>query len=131
MVSARAFMNFKTAKARLPRRSQPWDERTMNRSARTRARVEPTKASRQLTLRRRSPIKGGRQKRWSPNNLAMYEIVVGEHSDFRIPFLAFRGTPTGIDVLKFCFWRTPFHPIGEQPRNLLDQSPADGALATR
>ena len=39
----------------------------------------------------------------------MYEIVVGEHSDFRIPFLAFRGTPTGIDVLKFCFWRTPFH----------------------
>ena len=29
-----------------------------------------------------------------------YDIVVGEHSDFRIPFFAYRGTPTGIDVLK-------------------------------
>jgi hypothetical protein len=25
---------------------------------------------------------------------------VGEHSDFRIPFLKYRGTPTGIDVFK-------------------------------
>jgi len=32
--------------------------------------------------------------------LAMYEITVGESRNFRIPGLAFRGTPTGIDVLK-------------------------------
>jgi hypothetical protein len=52
-------MNFKTAKARLPRRSQPWDERTMNRSARTRARVGPTKAS-LLKRADRSRLSAGR-----------------------------------------------------------------------
>jgi hypothetical protein len=31
-------------------------------------------------------------------NRAMYRITVGEHPDFRIPYLGFRGTPTGIDV---------------------------------
>ncbi|HSM58072.1 MAG TPA: DUF1116 domain-containing protein [Candidatus Sulfomarinibacteraceae bacterium] len=30
----------------------------------------------------------------------MYEITVAEHSHFTIPFLNFRGTPTGIDVRK-------------------------------
>ena len=88
MVSARAFMNFKTAKARLPRRSHPWDERTMTMSARTRARVGPTKASRQLTLRRRSPITG-----WAEaivaKNLAMYEIVVGNIVTFAFRSLHF------------------------------------------
>jgi hypothetical protein len=34
------------------------------------------------------------------NNLEMYEITVGEHSDFHIPFFAYRGTPVGIDVFK-------------------------------
>ena len=43
---------------------------------------------------------GGSAEAMVANNLAMYDIVVGEHSDFRIPFLAYRGTPTGIDVLK-------------------------------
>ena len=30
----------------------------------------------------------------------MYEITLGENSMFSIPSLNFRGTPTGIDVLK-------------------------------
>ena len=34
------------------------------------------------------------------NNKAMYEITVGEHTDYKIPFLAHRGTPTGIDIRK-------------------------------
>jgi hypothetical protein len=33
-------------------------------------------------------------------NLEMYDITVGEHPEFRIPYLSYRGTPTGIDVLK-------------------------------
>jgi hypothetical protein len=32
------------------------------------------------------------------NNLAMYDITHGEHPEFKIPYLGFRGTPTGIDV---------------------------------
>jgi len=32
--------------------------------------------------------------------LAMYDITVGESKNFRIPGLGFRGTPTGIDILK-------------------------------
>ena len=31
-------------------------------------------------------------------NLDMYEITVGEHPEFKIPYLRYRGTPTGIDV---------------------------------
>jgi hypothetical protein len=30
----------------------------------------------------------------------MYDITVGESRNFRIPAMGFRGTPTGIDVLK-------------------------------
>ncbi len=32
--------------------------------------------------------------------LAMYEITVGENNIYQIPYLNFRGTPTGIDVIK-------------------------------
>jgi hypothetical protein len=32
--------------------------------------------------------------------LAMYEITVGENNIYKIPYLNFRGTPTGIDVIK-------------------------------
>ena len=32
--------------------------------------------------------------------LAMYDITAGESGNFRIPGLGFRGTPTGIDVIK-------------------------------
>jgi Protein of unknown function (DUF1116) len=56
---------------------------------------------------------GGSAQAMVANNLAMYDIVVGEHSDFRIPFLAYRGTPTGIDVLKVVeSGRTPIMDIG-------------------
>jgi hypothetical protein len=33
-------------------------------------------------------------------NEAMYAITTSEHTDFRIPFLAYRGSPVGIDVFK-------------------------------
>ncbi len=33
-------------------------------------------------------------------NLGMYEITQGENPDFHIPFLKYRGTPTGIDIFK-------------------------------
>jgi hypothetical protein len=33
-------------------------------------------------------------------NLEMYEITVGEHSEFKIPYFGFRGVPVGIDVLR-------------------------------
>jgi Protein of unknown function (DUF1116) len=41
---------------------------------------------------------GGTAQRMVDANLAMYEITVAEHPEFRIPFLAFRGVPVGIDV---------------------------------
>jgi hypothetical protein len=33
-------------------------------------------------------------------NLAMYGITVGENTDYKIPYLRYRGTPTAIDALK-------------------------------
>ena len=33
-------------------------------------------------------------------NLELYEITVGENSHYRIPYLGYRGSPTGIDVFK-------------------------------
>jgi len=33
-------------------------------------------------------------------NESMYEITVGEHPDFLIPFFGFRGSPVGIDIQK-------------------------------
>jgi hypothetical protein len=41
---------------------------------------------------------GGSPERMVATNLEMYEITVGEHPDFKIPYLGFRGVPTGIDV---------------------------------
>ena len=41
---------------------------------------------------------GGSPEAMVENNKAMYEITVGEHTDYKIPFLAYRGTPTGIDI---------------------------------
>lgn len=41
---------------------------------------------------------GGTPERMVEANLAMYDITVAEHPDFRIPFLGFRGVPVGIDV---------------------------------
>lgn len=41
---------------------------------------------------------GGTPERMVEQNLQMYEIAVGEHTEFRIPFFRYRGTPVGIDV---------------------------------
>ncbi len=43
---------------------------------------------------------GGSPQAMVEMNLAMYEITVGEHSDYRIPFFQYRGTPTAIDVFR-------------------------------
>jgi hypothetical protein len=43
---------------------------------------------------------GGSPEVMIRSNLQMYEITVAEHSDFHIPFFAYRGTPVGIDVFK-------------------------------
>jgi hypothetical protein len=43
---------------------------------------------------------GGSAQRMVETNLEMYEITAGEHPEFKIPFLGFRGVPTGIDVYR-------------------------------
>jgi hypothetical protein len=43
---------------------------------------------------------GGNVKDSLRRNLSMYEIAVGENDAFTIPFLDFRGSPTGIDIRK-------------------------------
>lgn len=43
---------------------------------------------------------GGEPMTMVERNLELYRIAHGEHPLFRIPFLKFRGTPTGIDVRK-------------------------------
>lgn len=43
---------------------------------------------------------GGTPEAMIEANLSMYEITVGEHPDYFIPFFRFRGTPTGIDIFK-------------------------------
>lgn len=41
---------------------------------------------------------GGSPELMVQRNLEMYEITVGEHPEYRIPYLRFRGTPIGIDI---------------------------------
>ncbi|MBU2572564.1 MAG: DUF1116 domain-containing protein [Elusimicrobia bacterium] len=43
---------------------------------------------------------GGRAADAVNYTLAMYEITAGENNAYQIPYLDFRGTPTGIDVVK-------------------------------
>lgn len=43
---------------------------------------------------------GGSPQIMIDRNLAMYDICVAESERFRIPFFEYRGTPTGIDVLR-------------------------------
>lgn len=43
---------------------------------------------------------GGSPERMVERNLDMYGITAGEHPTFKIPFLRYRGTPAGIDVLR-------------------------------
>ena len=41
---------------------------------------------------------GGSAAAMVERNLALYAITVGENPDYRIPYLGYRGTPTGIDI---------------------------------
>lgn len=43
---------------------------------------------------------GGSAGAMIARNQELYQIVVGEHPDFRLPVLDYRGTPVGIDVHK-------------------------------
>ena len=43
---------------------------------------------------------GGSAQAMVERNLELYEITVGENSHYRIPYLGYRGSPTGIDVFK-------------------------------
>lgn len=43
---------------------------------------------------------GGEPRDAINTTLDMYEITEGEHKQFTIPFLDFRGTPTGVDIRK-------------------------------
>lgn len=43
---------------------------------------------------------GGSPEAMVERNLALYAITVGENPDYRIPFLRYRGSPTGIDIFK-------------------------------
>lgn len=43
---------------------------------------------------------GGSPEVMIKNNLAMYDITVGESSDYKIPYFEYRGTPTGVDIFK-------------------------------
>jgi hypothetical protein len=44
-------------------------------------------------------------------NRAMYGITLGEHPEYRLPYLGFRGVPIGIDVLKVV--ETGVTPVGD------------------
>ena len=41
---------------------------------------------------------GGSAAAMVERNLQLYAIAVGENPDYRIPYLGYRGTPTGIDI---------------------------------
>ena len=43
---------------------------------------------------------GGSPEAMATRNLEMYEITVGENTDYRIPYFKYRGTPTGIDIFR-------------------------------
>ena len=49
---------------------------------------------------------GGSADEMARMNLEMYEITVGEHPEFKIPFFGYRGVPTGIDIHKVVEKRT-------------------------
>lgn len=43
---------------------------------------------------------GGSPEAMVERNLSLYQITEGENPDFQIPFLRYRGSPTGIDIFK-------------------------------
>jgi hypothetical protein len=61
---------------------------------------------------------GGTAKDAINYTLQMYEITVGENNMYQIPYLNFRGTPTGIDVIKVIERNlTPFIDTGVAHKN--------------
>lgn len=61
---------------------------------------------------------GGSAKDAVNYTMAMYEITVGENNMYQIPYLNFRGTPTGIDVVKVIERNlTPFIDTGVAHKN--------------
>lgn len=61
---------------------------------------------------------GGSPEVMVANNMAMYDIVLGDHPDFKIPYFGYRGTPSGIDLRKVCDTKvTPIMDIGIAGRN--------------
>jgi len=61
---------------------------------------------------------GGSAKDAINYTMAMYEITVGENNIYQIPYLNFRGTPTGIDVIKVVEKNiTPFIDTGVAHKN--------------
>ncbi|MBC8384687.1 MAG: DUF1116 domain-containing protein [Candidatus Cloacimonetes bacterium] len=61
---------------------------------------------------------GGTAKDAVNYTLQMYEITVGENNIYQIPYLNFRGTPTGIDVIKVVEKSlTPFIDTGVAHKN--------------
>jgi hypothetical protein len=54
---------------------------------------------------------GGSPEQMVEMNRAMYGITLGEHPEYKIPYLGFRGVPIGIDVLKVV--ATGVTPIGD------------------
>jgi hypothetical protein len=43
---------------------------------------------------------GGSAQAMAETNLKMYDITLGENATFQIPYLGYRGTPTGVDIFK-------------------------------
>jgi len=43
---------------------------------------------------------GGTAQAMVERNEELYRITIGENTDFHIPFLGYRGTPTGIDIFR-------------------------------
>ncbi|MCK4661694.1 MAG: DUF1116 domain-containing protein [Bacteroidales bacterium] len=61
---------------------------------------------------------GGTAKDAVNYTLAMYEITIGENNIYQIPYLNFRGTPTGIDLIKVIEKNlTPFIDTGVAHKN--------------
>ena len=43
---------------------------------------------------------GGSAEAMAATNTSMYDITIGENTTFQIPFMGYRGTPTGVDIFK-------------------------------
>ena len=43
---------------------------------------------------------GGSAEAMAATNAQMYDITLGENATFQIPFMGYRGTPTGVDIFK-------------------------------